>query len=279
MKSPKNLLLAVLLVATLGLSGLAWQQYLELIALRGASLSDNERASWQSRLAALEKRKNELEGQLAAAPGKSGEQTDVATTASGDLPPANARGGGRRGGGPAFAQIRALMDSPQFQKMAATQQRSALDGQYAGLFKKLNISAAQLDQFKNLLIDKQNTARDVLSAAQDQGIDIRQNRDQIQSMIKDSQTAIDNSIQTTLGTTDYAQYQQYEQTQPQRNLVTQLQRSLSYSSAPLTDGQTEQLVQAPDLPRLKMGAVRVPRRAVSAVPASVGVCCRWPTRP
>ena len=243
MKSPKNLLLAVLIAATLGLSGLAWQQYLELIALRGANLSDNERADWQRRLAALEKRKNELEGQLAAAQGKSGEQTDAAKTAAGDLPSANARGGGRRGGGPAFAQIRALMDSPQFQKMAAAQQRSALDGQYAGLFKKLSLSPPQLDQFKNLLLDKQNTVRDVLSAAQDQGIDIRQNRDSIQSMIQDSQTEIDNSIQTVLGAADYTQYQQYEQTQPQRNLVAQLQRGLSYTSDPLSDGQSEQLVQ------------------------------------
>jgi len=46
-----------------------------------------------------------------------------------------------------------------------------------------------------------------------------------------------------LGDAGFAQYQQYQQTLPQRGVVNQLQQSLSYTSTPLTDAQTEQMVQ------------------------------------
>ena len=53
---------------------------------------------------------------------------------------------------------------------------------------------------------------------------------------------MDANIQQTLGAAQYAQYQNYEQTLPQRNVVTQLAQSLSYTGSPLQDNQTEQLV-------------------------------------
>ena len=61
-------------------------------------------------------------------------------------------------------------------------------------------------------------------------------------MITNAQAEVDDNIKTTLGDTAYAQYQTYEQTQPERNLVTQLQQRLSYSATPLTDDQANQVI-------------------------------------
>ncbi len=45
-----------------------------------------------------------------------------------------------------------------------------------------------------------------------------------------------------MGDAGYAQYQQYQQTLPQRNVANQLAQSLSYTNTPLTPDQTEQMV-------------------------------------
>src|SRR5258708_19119689 len=84
---------------------------------------------------------------------------------------------------------------------------------------------------------------DVMAAARAEGLNGRDNRDQIRQLVQDTQTEIDNTIRSTLGDAGFTQYQNYESTLPQRNVVGQLEQRLSYSSTPLTDTQSEQLVQ------------------------------------
>jgi hypothetical protein len=68
-------------------------------------------------------------------------------------------------------------------------------------------------------------------------------RSEINKLVKSAQAELDAQIQNTLGASGFAEYQQYEKTAPQRNLVNQLSQSLSYTSAPLSDTQSQQLVQ------------------------------------
>lgn len=239
MKAPKNYLLLFLALTTIGGGALAWRQYQELIQLRASTLDNNERADWQKRLWAAEKRRHELEATLAErSAGPAGDGAEISDSEG----PATAR---RREAdrGNLGANFMAMMDKPEIQMLMAIQQRAGLDARYASLFKSLNLSPAQLDQFKNLLVEKQAAITDALAAARAQGINPRTDPEDFQKLVTDAQSEADNNIKATLGEAGYAQYQQYQQTLPQRNVVNQLAQSLSYTSTPLTSAQNEQMVQ------------------------------------
>lgn len=142
--------------------------------------------------------------------------------------------------GGAFANA---MNSPEVQQLMSIQQKAGLDGRYASLFRKLNLSPAELDNFKTLLVDKQSAIMDVMAAARTHGMTGRENRDEIRLLVEDTQAEIDGNIRTTLGDAAYAEYKNYETTLPQRGIVSQLEQRLSYTPTPLNDTQAEQLVQ------------------------------------
>jgi hypothetical protein len=111
------------------------------------------------------------------------------------------------------------------------------------MFKQLNLEPEKLEQLKKLMVERQTVSTDVLTAAIQQGLDPVQNRADIRKLTADSQTKIDGEIKSLLGDGDYASYQNYQATLPQRSVVNQLQQSLSYTQNPLSDAQAEQLVQ------------------------------------
>lgn len=132
--------------------------------------------------------------------------------------------------------------TPEMRQLAAMQQRSMLDGRYAALFRKLNLSPADVERLKTLLVERQSAPSEVYAVAQEQGLDAQENRRQIRDLIKGLETESDTAIRELLGEANYQQYQQYERTAPQRNLVSQLEQRLSYSPTPFYGNQAEQLV-------------------------------------
>lgn len=245
MNSRKNLVLAILALAMIGAGMLAWRQQLELVELRAAGLSRNERADLQKRLWAAEKRVKTLEDQLAARRSSTGAE---AGTPAGEVENATPDGTFRRvrrspgGPGGPLNNLMSAMEKPEMQRLMALQQKAQLDGRYAALFKSLNLSPDQLDKFKTLLVEKQTAMQDVVTAARARGIDPLADPEGLRKMVADTQAEVDDHIKATLGEAGFTQYQEYQQTIPQRNLVSQLQQSLSYTSAPLSDAQAEQLV-------------------------------------
>jgi len=55
---------------------------------------------------------------------------------------------------------------------------------------------------------------------------------------------VDNQIGALLGESGFKQFNEYQATVPARNTVTILSQALSFTSAPLTDLQSEQVVRA-----------------------------------
>lgn len=237
MKSPKDYLLLVLFLTTVAGGVLAWRQYNELIGLRAAAMNPNERADWQKRLWDAEKNRKALEARVTELEHKPAPGADEAPAA---VSPANRRN--NRGPGDRASEFMALMEKPEMQRLVTLERKGALDARFAPLFKNLNLTPEQLDKFKNLLVEKQTSMMDVAAAAREQGINPRTDPAAFRQMVNDAQNEIDASIKATLGDAAYSQYQSYEQTQPQRNTVSQLEQRLSYSSTPLTDAQSSQLV-------------------------------------
>lgn len=140
-------------------------------------------------------------------------------------------------------RLPAFLENPEAQRLMGIQQRAALDQRYGDLFRLLNLPPAQLERFKDLLVERQTAAMDVLAAARSQGLNNRENRGEIRSLLEATQAEIDANIRALVGDTNFQRYQNYNQTQPQRAVVNRLAERLSYSSLPLSSQQSEQLVQ------------------------------------
>ena len=239
MHRPTQIILVLLL---LGAAGFGLAQYVEARKLRDTVAGlDHERDGWQKRIAELQKLNADLASRLnrgARAPG-------AVTTADGPGGPGapgddpGGRGRNRWEGG----RFMAALNSPEAMRLMSLQQKAGLDSRYAALFKQLNLSPADLDKFKSLLVEKQSAIMDVMAAARAQGLDPRTDRDQIQALVQSTQSDVESSIRAQLGDAAYAQYQGYEATLPQRNVVDQLSQRLSYSATPLSDTQSAQLIQ------------------------------------
>ena len=233
MNSPKNYVIAFFALTTTALAVMAWIQYQDLISLRGTILdSETQRAAWQKKLRDAQKRSTELESKVTA--------LEKAEPRPPDGPPDDA-GGPPRGRGGMRGAFFAAMENPQIQRLMQIQQKAGLDQQYAKLFKSLALTPEQLDKFKNLLVEKRTAMMDVLAAAREQGINPRSDPQAFQKLVSDAQSAVDDSIRSTIGDAGFSQYQNYEKTLPERNTVATVATSLSYTSTPLTDDQQERL--------------------------------------
>ena len=242
----KSTLLILLALTTVATGILAWQQSRALAALRNThgNTANDDRAALERRLADAEHRAHDLQNELDALKARM-----VTEESPPDEPPTVASENGDRRGrfrGPGGGQeaFMAMMNDPKMVQLMNSREKLMLDSRYAALFKSLmqgeKLSPEQLDAFKNLLVEKQNTTRDIMMTARAQGVT---DRSEINQLVKTAQAELDAQIQSNLGASGFEQYQQYEKTLPQRNLVNQLSQSLSYTSTPLNDAQTQQLVQ------------------------------------
>lgn len=134
-------------------------------------------------------------------------------------------------------------ENPEVQRLMAAQQRGALDGRYSALFKTLQLSPTELERFKQLLLDKQTVVSDVMLAARASGVSARENRSELDALIKGSRDEVDATIKELLGDARYTQYSDYEATGAQRSVARSLEQRLSYSDTPLLPAQAEQLIR------------------------------------
>lgn len=250
----KTFLPLALAAACLGVTLLAWRQWRELTALRAAALSGDERAAFEARLAEFRRRNHQLQSALAALRSGSG-RADVGGAAKNEagaprsdearllasLPAGEARPDSRREED--LELLAALADLPEFQRMLALQQRGKIDAKFAGLFKKMKLSPEELVRLQGLLADRQNAYADAMLAARDQGLTGAEARRVANDVARATQKEITNSLKELLGPQRFNQLQNYERTAPQRETVDQIAQRLSYTSAPLSARQSDQLVQ------------------------------------
>ncbi len=143
---------------------------------------------------------------------------------------------------PSFAAILDLLSSPAMQRQNQIMAKLRLDGQYAALFKSLNLTPDQVDQFKNLLVEKSMVGFDSMSAAQQQGIDPHSDT-RVFPGRRGSRGRRWTPL-NLLGSGGFTQFQQYQETVPARNTSNLLTQALSYTPTPLTETQADGLVQA-----------------------------------
>lgn len=225
-------------------AGFALQQYRRAEALAAALAAAQQEVATTATPTVRTKPSNHApavapEPESARADGE--EPADSEPAAQPPRPPRD-RGGDRNPRAEFAARMEKLMADPEFVQATQLQQRARLDRNYAELFAKLNLPPTQLEALKNLLAERQNSTRDVVMAAREEGLG-RENRDEVRALIETTQAEIDNEIRASIGEQNYAELKFYEQTGPQRNLVEQLSDRLSYSATPLNSAQSEALVK------------------------------------
>lgn len=229
----KNYLIILLSLATVSSALIAWSQSRRLAALEADLLKASAAAT------AVKAKPAPVAGAITAQ--TSGPK--ITESADGDASVIAAADNAARGRNnrPDFA---ALMANPEFAKAMSIQQRAALDARYADLFKQLKLSPAQLEKFKDLLLERQTARMDVMATAREQGLDPRANREELKKMTDEAQAEVDAAIKTSLGESVYDQYKTYDSTQSQRALVSQVNSILGYSSTPLNETQSAFLISA-----------------------------------
>ncbi len=246
--TPKPRLLTLLFVTcSIGSLALSWHFHHQLTRQQ----SEHDRA--------LAKAKQDYDQQIAKAktskkesrstPKEGAENAptaDAKTSANSEKSDPAAHTGKTRGGDKAqsdrMTAYHELMNSPEVMKLMALQQKGELDGRFAELFKKLKLSPAKLDELKHLLAEQQSISRDVFMAARQEGMG-RDDRDEIAALIKVTRDENDASIRQLLGDDAYNDYANYNANATQRKQVDRISDRLSYSEAPLSEKQSEQLVQ------------------------------------
>jgi hypothetical protein len=229
----KNYVILFLSLTTLAGAGIAWQQYRLLSEWESRQPTVGPLLSAASRPAVpvAPSAVADTDAEIPVAPNDATEPDDM-------RPERPERGRDFAGN---FA---ALMEDSEFAEAWRLQQMSNLDNRFAALFKQLNLSPTELARFKQLLIERQSSVMDVMAAARAEGINGRENREELRKLMQETQAEIDQSINALLGPQRYNQYQDYTATSPQRTLVDRVDTRLSYESAtPLQPGQAEMLVR------------------------------------
>ncbi|MCX6937823.1 MAG: hypothetical protein NTU80_07975 [Verrucomicrobia bacterium] len=157
------------------------------------------------------------------------------------VPPFNR--GDRPGGARFAAQMGELLKDPEFAAAWKIDQEARLDARYSALFKQLNLPPEKLAALKTLLVERESAAREVFASAASQGMNPRENRDQLRQLANTLQAEVDANIKTTFGDSVAQALATYTETGPQRALVNELTQKLNYTGLPLNDGQTRQLTR------------------------------------
>ncbi len=159
--------------------------------------------------------------------------------------PGGPGGPGNRGqrGAQFAAQMASLMQDPEFAAAWKLEQEARIEQRYGALFKQLNLSPDKLAALKSLLVERENAGREVWASAAAQGLNPRDNRDQLRELTNSLEAEVDKNIEAQLGASVVTALDTYNSTSSQRNTVNDLTQKLSYAGQTLNDSQAQQLTK------------------------------------
>jgi len=246
----KMVIMLTLGVSTVSLLGLCWFQHQEILKLRaGGEVLGQEMKALTARQVALEQKaardaKAKNKGADVAAPsGKEVSEPQVPAMERTVAPkPAVARAQPVDAKEAPMAGLAKMMKNPGMKDMIRAQQKGQQDMMYGSLFKCLQLSDAELENFKGVLLDKQmalvDSSMDMMS-----GSATPEEKKAAAEKMKETTDAYDAKIKELLGDDNYAVYKSFEDTQAERMQVTLFKGSLSGVDQ-MSDEQEDSLIRA-----------------------------------
>jgi hypothetical protein len=101
--------------------------------------------------------------------------------------------------------VSALLDIPEIYKRVRSQQRASMEAIYEDFVNSSNLASNQVEQFNDLLADNVMTNVARISFAMREG----KNRDEMDQLFKEQESALQNGLQALLGPEHFSQYQDY----------------------------------------------------------------------
>jgi hypothetical protein len=239
--SGKKYLVLVFVVLAVAAGVLAWRLRLENIELRGRLLGNDERDALQKRLAELTAQNKELQDMIAALQAQIGALALQARDQKNRVGENGSLGGNSTPEADTASPPVAAVGNPG--QPTSQQVEALVDARYAALFKQLNLTPGQTEQLRLLLAARIQAMSGAGAALTPQDPSQRVDMATLRQAVANAEAGVNAQIESQFGDAVYAQFQQYQQTFPQRNTVNQLSQMLSGSDAALTDDQANQLVQ------------------------------------
>jgi hypothetical protein len=254
MKPGKTFLIFLLVLTSIAGGWLGWREYLETIELRARLPDPTEQAGRQTHLDQLTATNKELQDQIAALQSQIGLLQDQLNAHAPSVPSAGGTDARAPMSGPAASQAgivpdtslvaRATLASNPNSPLLAAQALTVVGAHYDALLKQLGLGPDQADQLKNLIaLRMQTVAGAVTPLLPSDGSDPAAAMPAIRQAAVNAQMAVDAQIQAQFGAAVATQYEQYQQTFPQRNTIDQLAMVLGNGPAPLSEAQYSQMVQ------------------------------------
>jgi hypothetical protein len=158
-------------------------------------------------------------------------------------PSARANGNGANGGRRIISMSEIMRDHPEYAAIYAKQMRRNIDRTYGNSLGSLNLGPDQLAQLKNLLVERQMSNMDAMSAAQAAGL--QQGSPEWRQALKESSQNVEQQLTALLGSNADATLQQL---QFQGSMATQVEFNyapdFADAGAPLSSAQSAALAQA-----------------------------------
>ena len=247
-KFMKNVIIGILLVATLGLGGLLLQKNNAANeAIAKLEAEQKQLADLQTSIAQQEEDATRLKERLETAQMDSFANANAASRLSQALTNRNAADAA-----PASTNskpsnpLAEMFKNPELRDMIKKQQKKVMGGlvdkSYAEFFKSMNLTPEQTETMKDLILSKMLGSADAGMEMMSGDMDADK-RAELTKQIKDQKEATDAQIKALLGDDNYAAFESYEKTIPDRMAIDQFKGQLG-DSLKLNQNQEQLLVTA-----------------------------------
>lgn len=243
----KNVIIGILLVASIALGGLLIQKNIS------ATTQEAELARARKELAELRSSLTEAEENAARISAKLesvNQQAFTSAAAASRLSHALSNQPAMKTDGATNAKpsnpLAEMFKNPEMRDMIKKQQRAVmstmLDKNYAEFFKSMNLTSEQAETMKGLILDKMlsgaETGMEMMSGEMD-----ADKRAELSKRMKEANEATNAKLKELLGEENYASYEKYEKSMPDRNAVSQFKGQLNDATR-MNDDQERALIAA-----------------------------------
>ena len=241
----KNIIIAILLVATIALGAFCLHQQNQIAQtqsqLAGVQSQLKKKSEADEKTMFAESRAKMLQNALTETAAAAGEQSKQVAQLQKSLVATKTNGANP------FGEMSKIFKDPKMKEMIKSSQKMIMgpmiDKQYAVLFQQLNMTPEQAATLKDLLQKKMLAGADAGMSMMDGSLDAAQRADLTKQM-KSATDDYDAQIKQFLGDENYPAFQAYEKTVPDRMTVSQFSDQLAGGTSPLSNDEQQQLAVA-----------------------------------
>jgi len=147
-------------------------------------------------------------------------------------------------GTPAGVHFDVMAANPEFQQISLRLYRSTLPLTYGPFYRRLGLSAEQINTLEDLMVEQYQISMDTMAAARAQGMSVTDAH--LRQLTNEANRIVSDKMRSLLGAESYQQFLAYRQMTNARASVDTVAAGLYYTEAPLTLAQADRLVEIVD---------------------------------